>query len=377
VRDLCYVQWDPISVVAPAHQLTLWSRLGTFRTSHIDRLLTSERRLFRYCAHADSLVLTEDFPLFYSLMSRYPESLSSSWGRWRTHARSWISRHQDLRRRVLKELEGGPLTPRGFTDHHPTRRSAGDWGSSSDVAEMLFHLWLSGEVMVVGREGSQNVWGLSRTFLPDWVEKGSLTVEEMERTAAERAIRAMGFASRREINFYFVRGMYQDLEGALAALERESVIRRVEIEGLPGREPHYLRTEDVPLLDAVGSSTWEPRMSLLSPFDNLICWRGRTQNLFGFDHFLEMYVPETKRRFGYYVLPILWGDRFIGRIDPKVDRENSRLVINSVHAEAGAPRDTDVSSMIGERIADLAEFVGAKEVVYTNRVPAAWKSSLR
>jgi uncharacterized protein len=364
-------------VVAPAHQLTLWSRLGNFRKSDIDRLLGTDRRLFRYCAHADSLVLTEDFPLFHSVMSRYPESLSSSWGSWRAEARSWIPKHRALRRRVLKELEAGPLAPRGFTDHLPTRRAEGEWGSASDVTSMLFHLWMSGEVMMVGREGSQNLWGLSRTFLPDWVERGDLTAEEMERRAAERAIRALGFASRREIGFYFVRGMYQDLKGALADLERESIIRRLEITGSPSRDPLYIHRDDVPLLDAMGSSAWRPRLSLLSPFDNMICWRPRAQSLFSFDHFLEMYVPAEKRKFGYYVLPILWGDRFVGRIDPRVDRERSRLLINAVHPELELPRNEEIGREIAEKVSQLAEFVGVREVVYSGRVPDEWRSALR
>jgi uncharacterized protein len=376
-RDLCYVQWDPVSVVAPAHMLTLWSRLGKFRESDLERLLHVERRLFRYCAHADSIVLTEDYPLYRSLMSRYPESLSSGWGSWRAHARVWIPRHRELRRRVLKELEGGPLSPGGFKDHRSTRRAAGAWGSGSDVSAMLFHLWMAGEVMLVGKEGGKNLWGLTRKFLPDWAAKTKLSVEEVERVSAERAIRAMGLASRAEIHFYFVRGMYQDLPAALEGLERSGRIRRIEIDGQKSREPYFVHTDDLPLLDTLEAGEWESRLSLLSPFDNMICWRGRTRTLFDFDYYLEMYVPEAKRRFGYYVLPILWGDRFIGRIDPKFDRETSTLEIKAVHAEKGAPGDAEVGSLIAERVSELADFVGAKNERYSRKIPGPWKRALR
>ena len=121
----------------------------------------------------------------------------------------------------------------------------------------------------------------------------------------------------------------------------------------------------------------EPRVSLLPPFDNLICGRERTDRIFGFDYNHEMFLPEQKRKYGYYVLPILWGDRLIGRVDPVMERSKGKLLINSVHAETGAPGDKEVSSSIGEKIEELGEFLGAKEVAYTARVPKPWKNSLR
>ena len=117
-------------------------------------------------------------------------------------------------------------------------------------------------------------------------------------------------------------------------------------------------------------------MSLLSPFDNLICDRGRTKRLFAFDYVSEIYVPRKKRRFGYYVLPILWGDTFIGRVDPRMDRQNERLLINSVHMEPGAPGGREISFKVAETIGQLAEFLGAKSVEYRGRVPTAWRGSL-
>jgi len=109
----------------------------------------------------------------------------------------------------------------------------------------------------------------------------------------------------------------------------------------------------------------------------MLAVREGTSRLFGFDYVHENFLPKDKRKFGTYVLPILWGDRFIGRVDPQMDRKNERLRINSVHAERGAPGGSEVSSKIGETIEHLAEFLGAKEVEYTPRVPRAWRNSLR
>jgi uncharacterized protein YcaQ len=118
-------------------------------------------------------------------------------------------------------------------------------------------------------------------------------------------------------------------------------------------------------------------MSLVAPFDSILAVQEWTRRLFGFDYVHEQFLPKAKRKFGTYVLPILWGDRFIGRIDPEMDRKRDRLLIHSVHAEPRAPGGKEVSSTIAETIAGFAEFLGAKEVTYPPRVPSSWKSSLR
>ncbi len=116
-------------------------------------------------------------------------------------------------------------------------------------------------------------------------------------------------------------------------------------------------------------------MSLLAPFDNLIVGRDRTNRLFGFDYVHEQFLPAEKRKFGTFVLPILWGERLIGRTDMLMDRKNEKLLVNSVHAEPGTPAEEEVASMIAQTMQQFAEFLGAREVVYTARVPKAWRNS--
>jgi len=375
IRDLGFVQWDPVDVVAPSHLITLWSRVGKFRMSDLDRLLWDDKKLFEHWSHAASIVLTEDYPLFYSLMKRYPESLSKSWGGWKARARKWLAENKGLRKKILNELGKGPLRLSEFEDHARGKRSADGWTSGSDVSTALFHMQMSGDVMVVGHEGRQNIWGLSETFLPSWVARNELPEQEVEREGAERTIRALGTASPSEINRYFLRGRYLDLKKALERLQEESTVHRVQVTGLGGER--YIHDRDVQLLESMNSRVWQPRMSLLAPFDNLLAVREGTSRLFGFDYVHENFLPKNKRKFGTYVLPILWGDRFIGRVDPKMDRENERLVVNSIHAEPGATKDKEVALKIRETIENLAEFLGAKEVEYTARVPKAWRNSLR
>jgi uncharacterized protein len=377
VRDLAYVQWDPISIVAPSHIISLWSRLGDFRLTVLERLLWEEKTLFQHPTPIAWIVLTEDYPLYLSLMRRYPDSLSSSWGAQKAKAKKFLAEHSDLRKKILNELRKGPLHLGEFEDHLRTKRSDGEWTCGSDVSLMLFHLTMSGEVMVVGHQGNQNLWGLSKEFLPSWVERKELPEEEVERQAAQRAIRALGAATPGEINYYFVRGRYQNLRRTLATLERESAIHRLVVEGLSTRDERYIHEQDVALLESLRADRFQPRMSLLSPFDNLIYSQARTSRLFGFDYVREQFLPKEKRKFGTYVLPILWGDKLIGRIDPRMDSEGGKLVINAVHAEPGAPGDREVAAEIGRTIFRFAEFLGARQVTFTSQVPEIWRSSLR
>ena len=367
IRDLPYVQWDPVAVVAPSHFISLWSRLGAFRTSDLERLMWDDRRVFLHWTPIASLVLTEDYSIYYSLMRRYPESLTKSWGNHIPRARQFIADHSGLRKRMLTELKNGPLKPTEFRDYR-TKRSEDGWSSGSDVSTMLFHMHMGGEVMVVGREGNQNIWGLSEEFLPNWAVRKELSEEECEREAAQRAIRGLGTAVLREVRYYFPPGRYQNLKSALARLEEESLIHPVKVEGLREKDRRYVHDLDVKLLESVSTGAWEPRMSLLPPFDNMLRQHAL---VFGYEYVSEQFLPKVKRRFGTYVLPILWGERFIGRIDPRLDRKNERLVVNSVHAEPGAPGGREISSMVGETIEKLADFVGAREVEYKGQVPAS------
>ncbi len=377
VRDLAYVQWDPISIVAPSHVISLWSRLGDFRLSDLDRMLWEEKKLFLHWTPIASIVLSEDYSLYYSLMRRYPDSLSNSWGAQRDRANKFLAEHKPLMKAVLSELKKqGPLSLTQFRDYVRTKRSSDGWTPGNKLSLMLFHLLMSGKVMIVGHQGKQNVWGLSEEFLPNWVERKELSEQEVELMAAERAIRALGMASASEINYYFIRGRYQNLGRALNRLQDESVVHRVVVTGLPGREERYIHDDDIALLESIDTDAWQPRLSLLAPFDNLIYGRTRTSRVFGFDYVHEQFLPKSKRKFGTYVLPILWGERLVGRIDPRLDKENQTLVINSVHAEEGATTDREVSEKIGETVDRLATFLGVREVFYAGRVPSAWRSSL-
>jgi uncharacterized protein len=376
IRDLPYVQWDPVSVVAPSHILSLWARVGSFRLADFDRLLWTERRLLQHWIPFASVVATEDYPIFSSLMRRYPESLSDSWGAQRARARTFLAKHKDLRRGILADLRGGPLQLNQFKDHARTKRIAGDWEPSSAVSEMLWHLLMSGEAMVVGHEGNQNLWGLPDAFLPSWVNREVLSEAEADLEAAQRALKGLGVATAKEVHYYFIRGCYRDIRSTLETLVADSRIHRVVVEGVPGGDERFVHADDVALLDELSRDKFSPRVAVLPPFDNMISSPVRGKQLFNFDYVREQFLPKAKRRFGMWVLPILRGAQFIGRMDARLDKEKRRFQVHALFAEPGAPAARTVATEIREELDRLAAFLGADSVVFTSKVPPIWKGVL-
>ncbi len=374
MRDLGCLQIDPISVVARSPLLVLWSRLGAYDPAHLDALLWRERKLFEYWAHCASIVLTEDYPIHHALMRHYVAD-DSPWSR---RVRQWIKDNDTLRRAILTRIRrDGPLPARELAEDGiaPQAWVSTGWTSGRNVSRMLDFLWMQGKIMVAGREGLQKIWDLSARCLPESTPRERTPERDVVRIAAERSLRALGVATARQISQHFIRGRYPGLQGVLAKLEAEGRIERAQIvdaaRGAVWRGEWYIHTDDVLRLERLARD-WQPRTTLLSPFDNLICDRARTNLLFDFDYTIEIYVPAAKRKYGYYVLPILRGDRLIGRIDPTMDRANARLTINAVYAERDAPKSA--ARAVADAVGDLAAFLGAKEIVYTRRVPPAWKN---
>lgn len=376
-RDLGCLQLDPIGVVARSHQLVLFSRLGPYQPAHLDQLLWQERRLFEYWAHCASIVLTEDYPLYSPMMRAYPSGDSV----YRQRAREWIARNQKLRRYILNRLRReGPLLSRDLEEDglHPRAWVSTGWTSGRNISRMLDFLWIGGKIMVAGREGIQKKWDLAERVLPEWTPRDRLPEREVVRRAAQRSLRALGVATPRQIQYHFTRGRYPNLNRVLADLEAEGRIQRLEIrdDGSTWPGEWYIHTDDCSLITDL-ESDWSSRTTLLSPFDNLICDRARTRQLFNFDYTIEIYVPKHKRKYGYYVLPILHGDRLIGRVDPAMDRERGVLNVNAVYAEPSRSTPRNAGRAVGSAIDDLAAFLGAREIRYNRRcVPAVWKRAL-
>jgi uncharacterized protein len=377
IRDLGCLQLDPISAVARSHQLVVRSRVGDYDLAALDQLLWTDRSLFEYWAHMASIVLTEDYAIHQMFMRTYAREDAT--GKVSQRYQTWLADNARLRRHILHELKRrGPLPARVF--ENKTEASSGwyssGWTSGRDVSQMLDYLWTTGKIMVAGRSGLQKLWDLSERCLPEWTPREKLSEREVVRRAAQKALRALGVATPQHIKQHFTRRRYPHLNDRLHELAAEGVIERLHVGDEQGE--WYIHITDVPLLDQIeaGDITCE-RTTLLSPFDNLICDRARTAKLFNFDFTIEIYVPAHKRQYGYYVLPILHGDRLIGRIDPKMNREHGRLHIHAVHAEKDAPLNRKTARAIRDAIEGLAAFLGATEIDYTQLVPSGWQRDLK
>jgi hypothetical protein len=294
VERLGFLQLDPISSVAPAQHVVLWSRFGSrYDSSELDRLLWKERKLVEWNAY---LYPAHDLPFLKALMRR----------RDRPHDRhliKYLKQNASFRRYVLRELEQrGPLLSREIEDHKPSRRDAHRWWGERKMGLMLGVLNARGEVAVVGRNGKQRIWDLAERWYP---ETDRVSLADAKRHLEARKQRRLG-----------------------AWLER-------------GRWRVHPDADDRPVPD---------RVTLLTPFDRLIHDRARTEALWDFRYRIEIYAPAAKREYGYYVLPLLVGDRIVGRAEPVFDRRTRTLRL------LGAWGDT---SRLDEALDDLAAWLGA------------------
>ncbi|MDP9329208.1 MAG: winged helix DNA-binding domain-containing protein [Actinomycetota bacterium] len=361
VRKLGWLQMDPVSAVARTEHLVLFSRLGKgFRVAELERMLWDERSLFEYSAF---IVPTADFSVHRESMRRYPNGPRRELAS-RANVRGWLAANASFRRHVLTRLrDEGPLRTRDFSDGSARGWRSGGWNDvGRNTTMMLEILWTKGEVMIVGRQGLERVWDLASRRLP--FDEPRLPARTVARRILDTQLRALGVATSLQFG-WAIDGRPPGWERALADLVRDGIVVPVTVEDLPVE--WYAHAD-------VLEQRFRGRTVLLSPFDRLIHDRARTEQLFDFRYRLEMYVPKTKREYGYYVLPILQGDRLIGRLDPLFDRKTKVLAINGVWAEADAPADS--GRAVRAAIDELAAWLGATDVAFGARTPASWRRAL-
>ena len=297
VRRLGFLQMDPIATVARPQELVLFSRLGPFDAAELDRLLWEDRKLFEYDAFIYPI---EDLPLQKARMAKRRRGGKLKRDEW---VRDFLRTNARFRRHVLRELErNGPLLSRDLEHDLMPSGEGHRWWGDRQVRLMLEILTMRGEIGVAGRVGKQRLWDLGTRVFP---ETEKLTWREAERELAARRFRALG-----------------------VQFEKGEWVAHPDV-------------SDEPVPD---------RATLLSPFDRLIHDRARAEALWDFYYRLEMYVPKPKREYGYYVLPLLAGDRLVGRAEPRFDRKTGTLEL------LGAWGDT---SRLDEALDGLAEFLGA------------------
>lgn len=313
IEHIGYVQIDTLSVVERAHHHVLWSRVPNYAPKFLQQLV-SERKVFEYWFHAASWLPMRDFRFALPRMTKM------------NGERDWFENcDKKLIRHILERVRAeGPLRARDFED---TRKGKNQWWDWKPAKQALEQLFMQGELMVSSRQGFQKVYDLPERVLPDWVDTRRPDMQAYASHLIDINLRAHGFATQKSIS-YLRKG--QALRDAI----RDQLQLRVDA-GLITTV--VLNDTSLVYADSELLETRSPRSNavvrILSPFDNAVIQRERGRDIFDFDYQIECYLPQPKRQYGYFCLPILYRDRFVGRVDCKAYRKQKRLELKSIHIE--------------------------------------------
>lgn len=365
IRDLGCVQIDPINIVAPSHQIVLWSRLGQYDLTDFKQLLWEEHHLLEDWGHCTSIVPTTDYPIFKTLKREWKPP---------PKFQKWLTNNQKLRRYILSEIrQYGPIHTAHFKDKADVDWTSTGWTAGRNITQMLTYLWVTGKIMVANREGNTKYWDLTQRVLPKWTPTERLTSQQVRLRIAERALQALGLAQPNQIRYYYIRGIPENITPILSKLASQRKIEQIQIMNLNSSQPlrgtWYIHNTNLPLLERIESGDWTGRTTLLSPFDNLIYERKRIEQLFNFKYRLEIYVPKKDRQFGPYALPILFNDQFVGRINAKLNREINHLEIRAIHTEPKAKLTKEVVDAIQGILKEFATFLKAEHIQHFVQTP--------
>jgi uncharacterized protein YcaQ len=343
------LQVDSVNVLQRAHYMPLYSRMGAYDTSLLDRASTGRRRrVVEYWAHVQAFMPVELWPVMQHRMGDY-RAKRGKWG--------FVEEDPQLEANLLKEVRDlGPSTARHLDDGLP--RSREHWGWNwSNTRRVLDYLYTVGELAISGRNSQFEVlYDLPERVIPaEVLAQETPSLADANRELVRRAARSHGVATAQCLRDYY--RMHTKAAGpAIEELVEEGELVPVRIEGW--KRPAYLH-RDARLPRRVRAR------ALLSPFDPLVWERERTERLFDFRYRIEIYVPATQRVHGYYVLPFLLGDRIVGRVDLKADRKAGVLVVKAAYAEPGAPAET--AEELAAELRDLAGWLGLSEVTVEPR----------
>src|SRR5215216_1989246 len=334
VRRLTLLQIDPTAAIAPNADLVAWSRLGSsyspaeLDTALDDRALLELRAMIRPA---------EDLALYRADMAGWERAERGQQPGWRASQRDWVRANDACRRDILDRLgASGPMASRELPNTCEVPWRSSGWTNNRNITQMLEFMVLRGEVAVAGRRGSDRLWDLATRVYPD---DPVVPADEARRIRDERRLRALGIAR--------ARGPECPVEPVDVGEAGEPAV----VEGVKGAwrvDPALL------------GQPFSGRAALLSPFDRLIHDRKRMVEIFEFDYQLEMYKPAAQRRWGYFALPILYGDRLVGKLDAIADRKASRLRVHAIHEDVRFTRA--VSKAVQAEIEALAAWLGLDAV---------------
>lgn len=336
IEHLGYIQIDTISVIERAHHHTLYTRRPDYNENMLHELQAKDRRVFEYWGHAASYLPISDYRYYLPRKKRFLDP----YNKWEKER---LQKYGHMMAPVLEQITNeGPLCSKDFKLSDSSNRSGWwDWRPTKVALEMLF--W-QGKLMITERRKFQRVYDLTERVLPDNVDIRYPSNDELGRFVVNRALNAYGVATFKQIKNHLNVALKSEIKRSLDSMIECGEVVTIEIRGIDNSvyysKPEYL--ENLTKLRAA-----KPRVCFLSPFDNFIIQRERVNELFGFNYSIECYVPEPKRKYGYFVLPIFYGDRFAGRLDPKADRKAKTFLVRQLYFEDGfIPDDRFIESFV-------------------------------
>lgn len=324
------LQIDSVNVFARSHYMPMFSRLGAYEPGLLDRtFVTKTSHYVEYLAHEATFMPVADWSLWGFRMQQWRERAAKP--------DAWMHSHERTLDWVRSELrERGPLRPADLRDDAPRER--GTWWDWDEAKIALEHLWRCGEVAIAGRVGFERRYGLAEHVIPAEVRAREVLVDDAVRELVRRAFRSYGVATEADVADYPRLRDRAAVRRSIAELTDAGELEPVDVRGWmqAGRPVAAWRHRDATLPRRID------RAALLTPFDPVVWFRQRALRVFELDYRIEIYVPADKRRYGYYSLPVLVGDRIVARVDLKADRAASMLRVQSAWWEPrGRPEDAE------------------------------------
>ena len=341
VVNLGYVQIDTINIIERAHHHVLWSRNKNYRNADLAGLL-AEKKVFEYWSHAAAYLPMEDFRYSLQRKNLYRDGKNHWFPKTREHSR--------LKKFILDKIKAeGAQGIGGFSDLQ--KKKTGGWYTWSPAKKAIEQLFMEGHLLVVRRDSFEKIYDLEERALPGGTDTKPPSQKEYCRHLIEQSVRAHGFLTLQEIAYQRKAELRAAVKKELQLMVNEGELQEILVAG----ETHYAL--DMPLADSFPSES----VRILSPFDNLVIQRKRLKKLFRFDYQIECYVPEPKRKHGYFCLPILAGDKFIGRLDLKAHRQEKVLEVISAIPEDGVSKAA-LKARVKEELLHKMIFNGCEKI---------------
>ena len=342
IEHLGYVQIDTISVVERAHHHVFWLRNSKYKPSDLDKLVKS-RKVFEYWSHAASFLPMKDY--------RYTRPMKIDF---RKKENSWFPRDVKLMNSVLKRIKSeGPLRSKDFKNTKKNKTGWWDWKPAKKALERLF---MEGQLEISHREGFQKVYDLPERVIPSSVDTSMPSEKEYIRFLIHRTLRHHGLATSHEIAYLRKKTVKDKVAKELTNMVSSEELMELKVQGL--EDTYYAYPEVLEKIPRATSKTL-----ILSPFDNLIIQRKKLSTFFNFDYQIECYVPEKKRQYGYFSLPVFRGQTPIARIDCKANRKEKILEVHSLHYEKGIKKSSE-QAKIKSKLTEFAKFNGCNSVQF-------------